>query len=460
MIKERKKKTKYNFKKSKKRIFLEYLRTIFFSLVFAIILTSCLAIQARNEMIKNIYASAEQQRSLDKATALRLISESNLLENLQTKKYSVCMHIGELYETAGDYKDAQIVYEHAVLKAKPGVYKPYYRLICVLIEQENFKQAIALLENIKDITDKKLVKFKTRSYLTIGDKYYSIGKFLSAAKSYEKADFYYSKFAKKDEVIVDSIKNRIISSYIQVADIMVKTGLNSEAVRFLRKAEQYDKDNFKIRYKLAIILADSDPEKSVEYFESLLEEIPQDIDYGVYGIALMKAANIADLDNRPTKAKYYRYKIHSLDLFINRKVVYKNDIETNVESFIVKKVMFTYPLKAVFSFANVSSVDLINLTGDFVLSQNGKKVETITIPIATKSKPLYSNGYNKNPIEVKFKKALFTKKELENYTIKIYLYKDERFKTLVCETKIPRQDGVSQSVPYVFDSLNLPGEDD
>ena len=35
-------------------------------------------------------------------------------------------------------------------------------------------------------------------------------------------------------------------------------------------------------------------------------------------------------------------------------------------------------------------------------------------------------------------KKIFTKKELDTYTIKIYLYKDKKFKTLVCENIIPK----------------------
>ena len=101
---------------------------------------------------------------------------------------------------------------------------------------DNFDDAEALLANLKDYTDVALVKMKTRSYIVLGDKYYSIGKFLSAAKSYENAEFYYSKFSKKDKKIVESIKERIINAYIQTADFMVKSGLNSEAVRFLKKA--------------------------------------------------------------------------------------------------------------------------------------------------------------------------------------------------------------------------------
>ena len=273
---------------------------------------------------------------------------------MKFKKYSVCLHVGKLYEAAGDYFDAQKAYELAVEKSKPNTYIAHNKLIFVLTAQDKFDKAKALLNNVKDSNNKDLIKFKTRAYLTIGDKYYSIGKFLSAAKSYEEANFYYNKFSKKDSVINKSIQTRIIQSYIHVADIMVKSGLNSEAVRFLKKAEEYDPKNFEIRYKLAIVLSDSDPEASVKYFEPLLDEMPQNINYDVYSAALMKAANIADLDNRPTQAKYYRYKIHSIDIFVKRKVVYSDDIEIRLKAFNTKKVFFTYPIKASFSFLNIS----------------------------------------------------------------------------------------------------------
>ncbi len=437
MIKEKKKITKYNRVKTKAQVVIEYVRTFCISILISIVITSSLAIHARNEMIKNIYLEADVKRAMDKETALKLINQSNLLEDISTKKYSVCMHIAELYEAAGDYKDAKFVYEQAIIKTTPKNYNPYYRLLCVLLELDDFNSANALIENIKDYNNKELIKFKSRSYLTIGDKYYSKGKFLSAAKMYEKANYYYSKFSKKDKKIAESINNRIVNSYIEVADIMVKSGLNSDAIRFLKKAESYDSQNYTIRYKLAIVLSDSDPEKSVEYLDELLEEIPQEIDYSIYGTALMKSANIADLDNRPTQAKYYRYKIHSIDMFVNRKVVYKNDFDVVLHSFKLKKEFFRYPLKATYSFLNVSNMDVINMYADFVLLNKNKPVETITQKISNKNKPLLSYSYEPNFVDIKFVKRFFTKKELENYTIKVYLYKDEKYKTLVSETAIP-----------------------
>ena len=439
MIREQKRKTKYNQKKTKSQIIMEYVRTVALSVLAAVIITTFLAIHAINEMIRNIYANIEEQEQLDEKIAKEIIMQSDFAKDLKKEKYAVCMHVGELYETVHDYYNAQIAYEYAAEKAKPGIYKPFYKLASVLIAQEKFTEAQSVLTHVKDVHNKTLIKYKTRAYIEMGDKYYSIGKFLSAARSYERADFYYSKFSKKDPVIDKSIKERIVAAYTQTADIMVKSGFNSDAVRFLKKAEKYEPDNLKVKYKLAIILSDSDPEKSVSYFEELLDKIPQDIDYGVYCNALMKSATIADLDNRPTQAKYYRYKIHSVDLFVARKVVYKNDIETIIDEFKVKKFWFTYPIKAVFKFANVSNSDITNLYGDFVLTHRDKELETVTKTISNKNNPLTANGYESQPIKIKFQKNVFTKRELKRYTIRIYLYKDEKYKTLIGEIPVPNK---------------------
>ena len=377
MIKENKKKLR---EKSKTQIIMEYVRTIAISFAIALIFTLLLSMHARSEMIKNLYVNAEEQQKMDEKVAKQLVMQADLTKDLRNKKYAICLQVGNLYATANDFENAEFAYKLAIEKAGSGVYTPYLKLIEVYAEQEKFADASALIKSVKDIKNKKLIKFKTRAFIILGDKYYSIGKFLSAAKSYEQAKFYYDKFAKKDNKVEESIIIRVTNAYIETANIMVKSGYNSEAVRFLKKAEKYSPNNFEIKYKLAIIYSDLDPKKSVAYFEPLLEEMPQFIDYGVYGKSLMKAANIADLEGNPTQAKYYRYKIHSIDIFVGQKVVYKNDIEIILDSFIVKKLWFKYKLRG---------------------------------------------------------KNIFTKKELEQYVIDIYLYKDERYKTLAGTMRVP-----------------------
>lgn len=435
MIKEKNKKPRYY--KSKSQILMEYFRTVAISFSAAFIFTVLLSIHARSEMIKNLYVNIEERQKLDEQLARQLVAQSDLTKDLINKKYSICLQVGNLYETAQDYANAQFAYELAVKKVRAGVYTPYARLVGVLIAQEKFDEARDVLKSVIDVQNKKLIKFKTRSYIEMGDKYYSIGKFLSAAKSYEKAEFYYNRFSRKDKEIENSIITRIVNAYIETANVMVKSGYNTDAVRFLKKAEKYRPDDFEISYKLAIIYSDLEPELSVKYFEKLIDVAPQNIDHGVYSKALMKAANIADLDGRKTQAKYYRYKIHSVDLFVNNKVVYRNDLEVILDSFSVKKWLFRYRLKAKYRFKNVSGQNLKNVAADFVLRNGDRIVETISKKIVTKDFPLYSNGGETPEIQVLFDKNIFTKKELEQYLIDIYLYKDEKYKTKVCTMNVP-----------------------
>ncbi|MBR1775809.1 hypothetical protein IJ750_01880 [bacterium] len=416
-----------------------YARTIIIAFLVALVFTSVLSIHAKNEMIKNLYANVQERKKMDELIARQLVAESDIIQTLANKKYSVCLQVGNLYETIQDYKNAEYAYKLAVSKAKRGMYVPYYKLASVLIAQGKYNEAEELINSVTDVNNKELIKFKTRAYLNMGDKYYSEGKFLSAAKNYEKSKFYYDRFKKSDKKITDAITARLVKSYVDAADIIVKNGYNSDAVRFLKKAEQYAPDDISIKYKLAIIYSDLDPVESVEYFEGLITKMPQYIDYSTYNNTLIKAANIADLEGRPAQAKYFRYRIHSIDLFVNNKVVYKNDVSASILSFSIKNFLFRYNLKGKFRITNESNSDIYKLYADFVLKQGDKIKEIITVDCLKDGKPLYSNGDSSDDIEVKFKKKVFTKKELENYSIDVYLYKDEKYKTLDASFKIPQK---------------------
>lgn len=437
MIKEKEKNN--NKKKSLVAVFTEYARTVGISFLVALIFTLLLSFHARSEMIKNLYVNASEQQKIDEQLARQLVTQSDFMKDLRQKRYSVCLQVGLLYEAAKDYSNAQSAYEIALLKARPGVYTPYYRLASVLIAQEKFNEAQSIIKSVEDVNNKNLVKFKTRSYIEMGDKYYSIGKFLSAAKCYEKSKYYYDKFVTKDSVVDNAIIERIVGAYTEAADAIVKNGFNSDAVRYLKKAEKYRPKNFSIRYKLAIIYSDLDPIESVKYFEDLVKEYPQDIDYGVYSKALIKSANIADLEGNSTQAKFYRYRIHSLDIFVNNKVVYKNDVEIYMDSFIVRKLWLKYSLKGKYRIKNISHVDVKNLSADFVLRHvdKDKSLEVVTKKVVIPKSPLYSNGGVTDEIFVIFDKNIFTKKELEHYVIDIYLYKDDKYKTLVRTMRVP-----------------------
>ncbi len=435
MVKKNKK--NHSRKNTILQVVIEYSRTVLISFIAALIFTLLLSFHARSEMIKNLYSNTAERQKMNEQIARQLIMQSDFMTDLRKKPYSVCVQVGNLYESAHDYGNAQLAYELALEKSQYKNYAVYYKLSKVLIAQGKIDEAKALISSVKDISNKNLIKFKARAYIEMGDKYYSSSKFLSAAKSYEKAKFYYDKFSKKDKVVEKSIKERIVNAYIETADIMVKSGMNTDAVRFLTKAEKYSPDDFEIKYKLAIIYSDLDPVKSVKYFELLMDKIPQNIDYGVYSKALMKAANISELEGNSARAKYYRYKIHSVDIFVDRKVVYKNDFEIYLEEFNVRKFWLAYRLNAVYKIKNISHKNITNLSASFVLRQGDKVLETVTVRCVGKNKPLFANNGVTDEIKVAFKKNIFTKNELRQYLIDIYLFKDEEYKTPVYTMKVP-----------------------
>ena len=83
MIKEKKKKSRYNIEKNKTQVLLEYFKTILCSFLVAVIFTTCLSIHARNEMIKDILNSGQEQSAMDRKVALEIINQTDLLKDLK-----------------------------------------------------------------------------------------------------------------------------------------------------------------------------------------------------------------------------------------------------------------------------------------------------------------------------------------------------------------------------------------
>ena len=436
MIKEKEKK-----KKRRERTFIQelviYIKTAGISFLIAVIISTFLTFKARNDMIKNLYLSKEKKVMFEQKVAKQIVENSDLISTLHDKSYAVMMHVGELYEAAGDLQKAEYAYYLATQKAPNGKFISYQKLTLVLIAQNKIEDAIETINSVEDINNLSLIRFKTRAYIVLGDKYYSDFKFLKAAEAYEQANYYYNKLAKKDNVVSESIRKRLIKAYLETASVILKNGYNSDAARFLKKALHYDPNNLKIQYRLAIVYADLDPIESVKYFEPLISKIPQDIDRDIFSNVLIKAANITDLKGDSIKAKYYRYKIHTLDVYAQNKVVYKEDIEIIQDSLSVKKILFKYKLNSSYTVKNVSTQDIKKLSLDFVLRQEDKEKEVVTLKdCITKRNQLYSNGGEKDNLTVQFGKNIFTKRELSQYYIDVYAYKVPEYKTYIGSFKV------------------------
>ncbi len=435
MIKEKKKKKKkvITFKEE----LVGYAKTAGIAFIAGAVFTILLSFHSRSEMIKNLYANKNDKLKLEAQVARQIVAHSDLTNALVTKNFVVCMQVGNLYEAAGDYNKAEYAYHLAVQKAPNGNFSAHLKLALVLIAQDKMDDAEDIIQSVPDFNSLSLIRFKTRANIVLGDKYYSKSMFLKAADAYEKANYYYLRLTKRDKVVHASILKRLVQAYLDTASVIVKNGYNSDAVRFLKKALKYDPDNLQIQYRLAIVYADLDPIVSIDYFEPLIEKIPQDIDYETYGKVLMKAANIMDIQGNSIQAKYYRYKIHSLDLYVNKKVVYKDDLEVFINSFNAKKIFFTYKVKGKVVIKNVSAQDIKKMYAEFVFRKDDKQKESLITQCATKRKPLYSNGGESEVLEFQLGKNIFTKRELKNYYVDVYVYKDPKFKTKIASYKVP-----------------------
>ena len=444
MIKEKKKKKKEELTFAQE--LASYAKTAGISLLAATVFTILLSFHARSLMIKNLYSAKENKSKMERKIAQQIVSHSDLISSIHDKNYTIAMQVGALYDAAGDLPNAEYAYHIATQKAPNEKFAAYQKLCIVLITQNKIDEAVKILDSIEDINRLSLIRFKSRTYIVLGDKYFSDGKYLKAAGAYEMANYYYNRLTKKDKLVQKSINKRLVNAYVEAASVIVKNGYNSDAARFLKKALDYDPKNLDIQYRLAIVYADLDPLLSVKYFEPLIAKIPQNIDYETYSRVLIKAANIMDIQGDSVKAKYYRYKIHSLDVYINNKVVYKDDVEVILNSFSIKKMFFTYKLKSTYTIKNVSAMDIKKLHAEFVLRQGDKINEVHTVSCASGRKPLYSNGGELSDIEIKFGKNIFTKRELEKYNVDIYLYKEDKFKTLISSFKVPLKSIYSSNI--------------
>ena len=453
MIKEKKKK-----KKRRERTFLQEIliciKTAGISFLVAVLISSYLSYRAKQEMIKNLYVSREKRNMIEQKIAKQIVEHSDLISTLNEKNYAIAMQVGELYESAGDLANAEYAYYLATQKSPSGKYLSYLKLAIVLIAQNKIDDAEKVIASVVDTNSLSLIRFKTRAFIVLGDKYYSENKYLKAADAYEQAKYYYMRLKKVDKQVNESIRKRLVQSYLDTATVLIKNGYNSDAARFLKKALKYEPDNLNIQYRLAIVYADLDPIVSIDYFEPLIVKIPQEIDRNIFSNVLIKAANIMDIQGNSIKAKYYRYKIHTLDISAQNKVVYKEDIEVLMESFIIKKSFLTYKLMSKYTISNVSSLDIKKMSLEFVLRKGDKVREKVTVEnIVSKKHPLYSNGGKISDINIKFGKNIFSKRELEQYYIDIYAYKIPEYKTLVGTLKVPLKSINQKSNNFVSPHL-------
>lgn len=427
---------------------LLYLKNIAISILIALIITICLLFNTRQHVINNFNNSYVNNLKFNKHFAKELLQNSELNINFQQQSFSTCMYFASLYYTIEQYDNAKNIYSIAMLKSKPNNYQAHLKYVEILILQNKLNEAKEFIENIPDNNNKNLIKMKSNSYLLLGDALFAQKKYLTAARYYKKSKFYYDLFKKRKKTIEEKLINDISNSYNKVADILVENNYPKEAIEYLKKARKIKPNDFITEYKLAILYSDLDPLKSLEYFEQLIKQKPQEIDSNIYIKALMHSANIESLSGNEIKAKLYRYKIYSFEELLKHKVVYKNDFDIIFQNINYSKKFFKYRINTIIRIQNHSLSNINKLYVELILKKDDKILDKITKECISNKKILQADGDLTPPIEITFNKNFLTKTDLSKLEIDIYLYKDEKYKTLIKTKTVP----IKKSILEVSDT--------
>lgn len=303
----------------------EYLRTILVTMFFALALMVALLALVQHQVYEDQNAKQIADDSLDSSLIGILIDKNKYLESQYPDRYSINMKLGALYEIQKDYKDAEEEYKKAIGKAPYYVYEPEYKLALMYLTLNRLDDAQDTMDNIGEKPDKLLIRYKADIYNRLGDKYYSQSDYEDASSKYQKSLFYSQIIKSKREKL---IKGNLASAYVYLAEEKVSQMKIDDAINYLQMAKAMV-DAPIIKYKLALLLMDSQPDLAYQYFEEVFKTTPEIINYDEYSKFLMTLAAEATMEDDLPLSELYQYKIQKL------KEYYKNNI-LSIEDLIVE----------------------------------------------------------------------------------------------------------------------------
>lgn len=301
----------------------EYLKVFFITLllVFISVVASLFFIQHQ------IYESSSHKQLDDDAVDYYLvgvlINKNIYLETQSPLDYRINLKLGTLYQIKKDYNNAEIEFKKAIDKAPYNEFKPKYRLALLYLAINKLEDAESVMDSINEEPDKVLIGYKADIYEKLGDKYYNSGDYESAIERYEKSLFYWKVI--KDKKEIDYVQNSLASSYVYLAEAYVTNMQPQEAVSSLNMALTIV-DAPILKYKLALLLMQDNPELANQYFEEVFEKAPELINYETYYKFLSIMAEDANASGDIVQAKRYQYKQKKINEYFKINILSIDDI--------------------------------------------------------------------------------------------------------------------------------------
>ena len=406
-----------------------YISTILWSLLAAIIFSGGLIYYAQYDVINNSSVKCDD-KVLHEYIKNTVITQNENLETEHPEDYRIDLHLGYLYKIIEEYDKAEYYYMKAIKKAPLGIYRPYYELANFYIEIGKFDKAEIVMKIFPEKANAPIIKYQSYLNRKMADMYYDKEKYYYALNKYIKAKDFWIKLNKPSIGYINSLNERIAITAIDLADIIVNANKIDEAVYFLKIAENARPKDFNVRYKLALVLSESDPEESYKYFKKLFDENPLKIDYKAYYKLLENLSLIYQCEGDYTKAKLFAFRANHLLEFVSEYLIYAKDIDFKIlekkifTSNNKSKIIFKYNLK------NISDMTFKRLNIDVVYKLYGKEIETYSRNIIGTTNYLYAGDDITGTIIPK-KTKKYSQQDIKNITMEIYLYKQNNRKLCI-----------------------------
>ena len=304
---------------------LEYLRIISITLIWVFFVVVIASFVIRSNVYEDLDKQIAQDEKIEYHMVGVLIQKYKLLEEKYPDQYKINLNLGMFYEIKKEYENSIEQYKIAAEKAPYSEIEPQYKLACLFIRQDELSKAESLMEGITDRPNKELIIYKGDVYIRLGDKYYYKGDYKHAVLAYEKALTYF-KFAKKSRI--PELEKDIASSYVYLAEDFVKNMQIDEAINSLNIANSIINAPI-IKYKLAILLANSKPHLAYRYFNEVFEKEPSLINYENYYNFLSYLAFEAKNNKKVGLSNLYKYKAEKIKKYYYKNILSVDDLQVD-----------------------------------------------------------------------------------------------------------------------------------
>lgn len=420
---------------NKKELFFEYLKTFFVTVLIVVAAVIIMFAIIKHRVYQDLSAKDAQENKIDYYLIGVLIEKNKYLEQQDPKNYKFDLKLGVLYELKQQFKDAEFEYKQAIEKVPFGEYKPYFRLALMYIRLNRLEDAENLINSIKDQPDKKLIEYKGDVFNKLGDKYYSTGDYEEAVSKYQTALLYYNIIKAKQ---LKALNASLASAYVYLADEKVQKMQINDAITSLQAAKKIVNAPI-IKYKLALLLMNSNPELAYTYFDEVFKKEPRIINYEQYNNFLLKMAALAEEQGYEAKAELCKFKIKQLKEYYKKNILAVEDLDIDNISGKFKLNNWTkkYNIHLDFKLKNISKYPMTTLFIDVVFKDEYGVINDYVKQIVDKRSILKPNT-DSPLISIKtFKKQ--TKKDFSPkiITAQIYVSKtQDSYKILLREIKI------------------------